>query len=138
MLKETFCRGCAHQPKQRCPSEDLDPGSCKRSIQSSRFSFKAFTHRLGPLVVRQRHLADGDGGTRNRPWPKSGSQPRRNLRPRQREAEPQSGQTKKFSEGSKHHDIVVTDLAAQAGADGSYVHKRLVYHQQAASPASFR
>src|SRR5260370_31734292 len=76
MIEKTRGGGRAHQPKQRCPSDDLDPGRCQRSVQAARFSFKAFTHRLGPLVVRQRRFADRDGGTRHRPWPQRDRQNR--------------------------------------------------------------
>jgi hypothetical protein len=56
----------------------------------------------------------------------------------QSQTSPARSRAKKCPEGSKHDDIVVSDLAAQTGADRSDIHERLVYHQQAASPASFR
>src|SRR5215470_14934214 len=96
-MEEAIRRGHANKTKQRRSSDDFNSAPSEQGVQTTHFLLKTFACRFRPHGIRQRCLANCDGGTRNRPWSQSGGQSRRNLRLRQREAKPQSCKPKELA-----------------------------------------
>ena len=44
MVKKPFGRRHAHQPKQRCASENFDPGPAEHRVDAARFVVETHTH----------------------------------------------------------------------------------------------
>ena len=128
--EELFRAGGPRQAEQGSAADNLNVQLRQHPIEPFRRVRQPLACGIHPGRVRERPLADGDRGPRYRPRTETGTQCGGEMRCGEREAQPQSRETKELAEGPQHDDVAAVGLAGEAILRRADIHERFVDDEQ--------
>src|SRR5579863_6258548 len=105
MVKQCVRGRAVRQPEQACPPDDGKTRRGQNRIESLCRLLQTLARPLNPIPVAKRLRAGGKCQPRNGPRAQSGANTLSQRRRSERKAEPDSGKTEEFAEGTEHDNV---------------------------------